>query len=55
MKTKTCYKCKEKKSKSEMTLIGVWVCNDCIKPNKALKKASKKYLKTKEDEQKRNN
>lgn len=50
MKTKTCYNCSQKKPTTKMTLIGVWVCNDCIEPNKALKKASKKYLKTKEDE-----
>tara|TARA_R110002020_G_scaffold335596_1_gene550751 strand:+ start:205 stop:336 length:132 start_codon:yes stop_codon:yes gene_type:complete len=41
-KIKTCYKCKEKKSTTEMTLIAVWICDDCIKPNKALKKAFKK-------------
>jgi ribosomal protein L37AE/L43A len=28
---KACYKCKERKLKSEMTLLGVWVCNKCIK------------------------
>jgi ribosomal protein L37AE/L43A len=42
MKMKTCYKCKEKKSTTKMTLIGVWICNECIKPNNALKKVSKK-------------
>jgi len=36
MKIKTCYKCKEKKSTTEMTLIGVWVCNTCL--NKTKKK-----------------
>jgi|2_EtaG_2_1085320.scaffolds.fasta_scaffold79438_2 ribosomal protein L37AE/L43A len=40
-KTKTCYKCKEKKPITKMTLIAVWICDECIKPNNALKKASK--------------
>ena len=28
---RTCYRCKEKKVESEMTLMGVWICNKCIK------------------------
>lgn len=29
-----CYKCKEKKPESEMILLGVWVCDKCIKKPK---------------------
>lgn len=34
MKTKTCYNCSQKKPTTKMTLIGVWICNDCIKKPK---------------------
>lgn len=30
IKERPCFNCKERKLLKDMTLMGVWVCNDCL-------------------------
>ena len=38
----TCYKCREKKERSEMEDLGVWVCKECLEKLDSKSKKKKK-------------